>query len=336
MKDKATEEDLLTVRAMLRLLTPTGIAEIEHALRLQLAPRFPTPARQRRSELGYLAELMDRSQRAGHHHIERSTYDRDRPGDAPSSAALVRKFGSWRRACRAASSGLKVTGKKGGGAPLPWIGGPPGSSRPPPYTREEVAAAIRACARDLGRRPTAYEYDRWVRTKRARARAAGTILRLPRLPEIHRVFPTGKWRRALGEAAVTETELHEVRSARIPGAQDAEEGTLVPDRTELPLSQAARLAADLGCSLDWLAGRTAVRGQPSDPNTRLDPGVLLRRRREAQVPEAKLRAAAGLNLSRYRRIVRGSAEPTLGELAVIAGVLDIQIHSLCREPDLEQ
>src|SRR5690606_23694128 len=118
----------------------------------------PTPARRRTEERVLLAQLVraelaerppgDRRQPR----VPRTAYDRDRPPGAPSSRALVRRYGSWLAACRAAAA--LDAGEHVSSPGKPWATPSLGRRRNPGYTREEVIEAVIEVARRLDRDPS--------------------------------------------------------------------------------------------------------------------------------------------------------------------------------------
>jgi hypothetical protein len=209
------------IRAMLDTLELPALTELERVLRIQLADT-PTAAERRVAELGFLAELMSEAhqrwspellpQLGDPRRIDRSTYDELQPVEAPgtpSSKRLVERYGSWMKACRAAD-GLLTDGRQHGPG-LPWRNVNRGRPRTPKYTREEINAAIRRCARELNRIPGANDYATWVTAKKAKQRANGgnsphlpaaPTERLPSLGVLYRRYPEGpnRWRQAVDEA----------------------------------------------------------------------------------------------------------------------------------------
>ena len=190
------------VVVMLDHLNQEALAELARAMECSLRP-VPTPAQRRVAELGFLASLLNEIEPApgwSFSMIERWRYDELRNAEAPSSALLVRRYGSWRGACYAAF-GLQSDGR--------WIGpGRPWPSTTPNrryewrYTRDDALKALRECADDLGRRPSDHVYRRWRREKRREAHRKGMIVRLPSAGVIYRLYPRtrGGWNRALADA----------------------------------------------------------------------------------------------------------------------------------------
>jgi hypothetical protein len=180
------------VLAMLDVLDTAALRELQRALRGRLHPA-PTAAADRKRELGELWRLLEIGSKV---HVERQAYDRGRSFQAPTSHALLRHYaartGKWQTVCDIA------TGRVGSGRtwtlrddPYVWM-----RRR---YSREEALNAIRSCAADLGRVPSASDYFEWRRVQALRARSAGQPLRLPVIKVFERLFPParGSWRRAL-------------------------------------------------------------------------------------------------------------------------------------------
>jgi hypothetical protein len=186
---------------MIKVLEDGNLAELARAVRLTLDPP-PSPAKRRLAELGFLASLLNATppQRGrGFAVLERRQYDKLRPTSATSSAALVRRYGSWHAACYAAY-GLSTDGRwLGRGRPWPSSRGRPGVE---PYKREEVLAALQQCQRELGRRPSVTVFTRWSREKRRDARKRGAAARVPGPAVVYRYYPSerGGWIAALRDA----------------------------------------------------------------------------------------------------------------------------------------
>lgn len=189
--------------AMTKPADDRTLAELDRAIRLTLNPPR-RPAEQRLAELGFLAPLLNQippRQGFGFPVLQRKEYDRLRPASATSSAALVKRYGSWNAACYAAY-GLQPDGRWAGpGRPWPSSRGRPAMKS---YTREEVLAALCQCQRELSRRPTAVVFARWRREKRDDARKRGTRVRLPSVPVLYRYYPSarGGWNSALRDAGL--------------------------------------------------------------------------------------------------------------------------------------
>jgi hypothetical protein len=188
---------------MTKPVEDSTLLKLDRAIRLTLNPPA-RPAEQRLAELGFLAAcLKPLPPRPGFGFavLQRKEYDGLRPATAPSSAVLVRRYGSWHAACYAAY-GLQPDGRwTGPGRPWPSSRG---LAAPRSYNREEVHAALRQCRSDLNRRPTTNVYDRWRREKLDDARKRGTTLRLPSVPVIYRYYPAarGGWNSALHKAGL--------------------------------------------------------------------------------------------------------------------------------------
>lgn len=185
------------VAAMCRTLEPSAQLELRRALAALLAPTRTAP-QAHVAELGLLARLLetDGVSFGDVRVVPRTLYDeRRRAGDpsaanAPRSRNLVDRYGCWTDACQAAD-GLKPDGRSDGPS-VPW---PVRATRrqPAPWTREQIIAAVRACADDLYRSPQRGEkpelttsiYEEWVRRHRTRARETGRGTRLPHLPTVY-------------------------------------------------------------------------------------------------------------------------------------------------------
>jgi hypothetical protein len=192
---------------MLAAAPPGALEEVARALQNKLnEPR--SAAARRVSELGLLAVCLDEHpQEAGlSPRVPGDVYDLERARsapDAPSAETLARRFGSWKRACYAAS-GLRIDGSKSG-AGHAWASGLPGKRRGEPYNRAECIESVRLCAEAIGRRPSSHAYSAWRMNRRARARAAGGQVRLAPMRRILAVLAPGRgerdgWRIVLGVA----------------------------------------------------------------------------------------------------------------------------------------
>jgi hypothetical protein len=204
--------------AMLDQLESSQIKRLEVVLRAKLRAA-PTRREVREHELGALNAMLAEAGKLGHPRprVARGDYDRDRPDDAPLSARLVDRYGSWFKACQAASS-LKLGGGTKG-APRPWPNKNRGGTRGPQFTREEIIEAVIRCAAAVDRIPSSNLYYDWSARERRRARERGG--RMPRLPaqgSVERHFDGwGEVKiavtEALGEshAPVSEKRLYEAR-----------------------------------------------------------------------------------------------------------------------------
>jgi hypothetical protein len=203
---------LPAIRAMLAELEPPVLLELKRALELKLAPRR-SKAAERVAQLGFLAELLDehapRRAEGAPPRVPRELYDRSRPAAAPRSERLVELYGSWLKACRAAT-GLLPDGRWTGPS-KPWPNPTLGRRMSKDYALDEVRQAIRTCALQLGRRPTAEDYRRWRDAKLRRARRAGRAdhCRLPPLSSIYLRYRAGenRWRIALDDAVIRDEDL---------------------------------------------------------------------------------------------------------------------------------
>lgn len=290
--------------------------------------------------------------------VSRDFYDERRPDGITTSQRLVERYGSWLGACRAAY-GLQPDGRHTG----------PGRSWARPaildngrrlYTVNDCLAAIRACATALQRLPTTTDYVSW-RAARLSARPTADRRRLG-LPTIDTINAhCGPWRDAISKARIDPDELAAARASRVPStaapptppgttaearllalspADLAELGITAERRDKLaqrgcgtmPLREAVTFARVLDGSLDWLAGRSA------DPNTAppaslmLDRAVVGALRAKKGLSEESLRGRLRLPLGRWRRMLNGSADPALDELAKLADLLGTTIDALLRAP----
>lgn len=302
--------------------SPLLIAELAYALRRKLQPTSQTPTERRRTELGALAQIL---RSTPGYEIEQYRYDSLRPEGAPSARQLVARYGSWFEAC-----GIALSMRTDGRLPLSGLfsGGTSRGTASPRYTRGEIAGAIRRSAFALGRRPSSTDYARWVAATRRQARATGRKLDLPWPTTVLRHFrdKPHPWQSALLEAAITDSELRAARHALIPsGPHPAGR-----DFGELPLDEAAKLAASLHGSLDWLAGRTSDQGRPSDTDLRFDGDILRELRSRVGISASLLRERLDLDLGDYRRLLAGALTPTLRQAADLASLVGVETRRLCR------
>jgi hypothetical protein len=165
-------------------------------------------ATSRIQELGFLAQLLEgipqRPDRLPY--VERQFYDERRSHESPaspSSASLVRRYGSWARAAHAAF-GMLADGRNAMGG-FPWPLAVPGKASPPKYTAEECLRSIQECAEAIGHVPSSAEYHRWQLAVKRIARTAGRTARLAPPSVIVRELapdrnPGGGWSIALKRA----------------------------------------------------------------------------------------------------------------------------------------
>jgi hypothetical protein len=138
-------------------------------------------------------------------YVQRQRYDTDRPTTSPSSAALVRRYGSWARVCREADRLLTYPEKSSKHI----------SPRPPgkPQRRHsdhDAAAALNLCAESLGRPPSAAAYSAW---RDAKQRGKRTARHHPTVSTIIRHYSQrGGWRAALEDAGLVETPRTTLRA----------------------------------------------------------------------------------------------------------------------------
>lgn len=165
----------------------TAVASVEAlkvvALRLHAKLYAPAHARERRvAELGFLSKLLDEIPHEPGHLavIERQIYDErhvEAP-EAPLSARLTERYGSWRRACYAAWT-LRQDGRWTEGG-FPWTTLSVGEAQSRPYTVEEAIEAVRLATDSLGFVPSSTQYTRWQQSRKVKARSKGLVIRLPR------------------------------------------------------------------------------------------------------------------------------------------------------------
>ena len=302
--------------------SPLLEAELAHALRRTVTPTPPSPSEQRLGDLRLVRELIDAD---GGSFPRRDHYDaRRNDSPAPASHTLLARYGSWWEACsiaaRMRNDGTLPRGPNFSGGSMR------GRPRPTRYTDDEVIGAVRLCAFSLGRRPTWTDYARWTCATRKRARERGAVVRIPREQIIYdRASGPSPWATLLARAAITDHELQQARAVLL--------GTPVDDETtpfqSLALGEAARLAAELGGSLDWVAGRTAERSPVADPRLRFTPDAFRELRDRAGVEPEPIRHAAGLTIGQSRRLLAGTYEPTLSQLVELASLLGVAAADLC-------
>ncbi|MDX6453067.1 MAG: hypothetical protein QOH16_3116 [Gaiellaceae bacterium] len=303
--------------------SPLLQAELAHALRRASRQKPPTPAERRLTDLSLLRTLI-----SGEDHPQRDTYDElRRNGDsAPTSHTLLAHYGSWWEACSIAAAmredGTLPRGPSFGGGALR------GRQQNKAYTTDQVIGAVRLCAFSLGREPSSHDYFLWrpaaLRTARQRDRTA-------RIPSLNTLFAhssnASPWRTLIARAAITDRELRQARTVLL---RITVKNKPVPFLT-LPLSEAAQAAADLGGSLDWLAGRTTEPSPTADPELRFDADGFRKLRDMSGVSPERVSEAAGLTLGQSRRLLSGTYEPTLAQVIELASVLGVSAASLCTQ-----
>lgn len=140
---------------MLAQLEPGTQDSVRRRLALRLNPPV-SPLDRRLSELSFAAELLGSiTPRPGWSfaYTPRKHYDAQRPPDAPSSASLVAKYGSWAEVCLhayklVATAGpfrLHLGSRKAGGI------------HKRRYCEQDAVAALQECARELNRSPSSKE-----------------------------------------------------------------------------------------------------------------------------------------------------------------------------------
>jgi hypothetical protein len=304
--------------------SPLLEAELAEALRYELSPRPMTARQRRRTDLWLLRDLIVAAD--GAFFPERIVYDGARGSiGALSGHTLVCRYGSWWEACSIAAR-MEADGKLPRGRTFSGGRLTRGRPAPKPYTTEEAVSAARLCAFSLGRRPTSQDYYDWSERQRRIARERRIERRVPSKMALARLFPgPRRWQRIGAAAAITDRELQQARAAllRLTG-NDPSEPFLA-----LPLGEAARLAAELGGSLDWLAGRTAHTSPIADPRLRFSPARFRMLRERSPVVPGHLAAAAGLTIGQSRRLLAGTFEPTLETVVALASLLGVAAADLC-------
>lgn len=340
---------LAPLAALLAALPKHRRTVIERELRLRQSNEETPRERRNRTLLPLAQMLAAREPNPGLTFplITEEAYERERPAGAPTADWTAEKFDGWILACRAAY-GLKGDGSWDG-ARNPWPNPQRDKLGQPPFTRKETLRAIRRCARELGLAPSSTTYDRWAIRKRQEARGRGVAARLPRAQQIYRHFPAddGGYNAALAAAAINVTEVLDAQADRLghergeatatardalaemtdgeltaAGVDRASVGLIRAERAgELPYSQAAKTAATLGGSLEWLAGEELHRGEPASGDARFNAQTFETQRHELEIPRGEILALLRLDLGRYKRFVSGRFEPTLDEAIQLRSVL---------------
>jgi hypothetical protein len=208
---------LAPIRAMLAQLSHDDKRTLAAALHQHLfAP--PPAAELRVRELGLLARLLDEEPQDPERlpYVERRRYDERRARDqseAPASARLVERFGTWQRACRSAW-GLLPDGRSSmGGSPYPRRHAH--RRRPAKYTEAEAIASVRLCRDTLGRWPSSGDYHTWSLAQRRRAFVNGREVRIARMSIVLRLLassdapPGANWASARARALGPEPTANE-------------------------------------------------------------------------------------------------------------------------------
>jgi hypothetical protein len=101
----------------------------------------------------------------------------------PSTSTMVKRFGSWVRACIAAN--VPYTKDLGGYGQA--------NHRKEFITRDECLAAIARCRDDLGKLPTAREYSSWLDEGQAGANEKSPRERGPSTSTVRKRLPNKSW-----------------------------------------------------------------------------------------------------------------------------------------------
>jgi hypothetical protein len=178
--------------------------------------------------------------------IKQAEYDSRRPRHAMTGPMLAQKYGSWKRACKAAY-GLRPDGRTRGRSHHAWpTSAPRGEPRVRQYTREEAIRAVRACALELACRPSSSTYVRWSAAKQRLARVNSMSARVPSIGAVYRHFPgrgRDRWRGVINAAALTDAELREAFARRMTRRS----------RLEVPTTPEAVALGHLATHVDDLA-----------------------------------------------------------------------------------
>jgi hypothetical protein len=301
--------------------SPLLQAELAHALRRASRQKAPTPAERRLTDLSLLRTLI-----SGEDHPQRDVYDElRRNGDsAPTSHTLLARYGSWWEACSIAAAmrddGTLPRGPTFGGGALR------GRHQSHAYTPDQLIGAVRLCAFSLGREPSSHDYFLWRPAALRAARQRDSAARIPSLGTLFaRSSKASAWRTLIARAAITDRELQQARTVLL---RITVKNKPVPFLT-LPLNEAARAAADLGGSLDWLAGRTTEPSPKADPELRFDAKAFRALRDMSRVGPERVSEAAGLTVGQSRQLLTGTYEPTLGQVIELASMLGVSAAALC-------
>ena len=302
--------------------SPLLHAELAHALRRASTQKAASPAERRLTDLRLLRTLV-----GGDDLPQRDVYDELRRNDesAPTSHSLLARYGSWWEACSIAAAmredGTLPRGPTFGGGALR------GHHQTTPYTSEQLVGALRLCSFSLGREPSSHDYFVWRPAALRAARQRDQAARIPSLGTLFaRSSKSSPWRTLIDRAAITNRELQQARAALLGIAvQNAPAPFL-----SLPLNEAARVAAELGGSLDWLAGRTTEPSPTADPEKlRFDAEAFRKLRDMSAVGPERVSEAAGLTVGQSRRLLTGTYEPTLGQLVDLASLFGVAASDLC-------
>lgn len=172
------------IMAMAEQAPVDALWELERAIRVKLMSP-PDAGEVRRVELGELARMLPPPILGSLPMMDRAYYDLARDPSAPSSHALVRRYGSWIRAGLAASAAAPNGAVRG--PHHPWLTTQRGRPRPQPYTDWEISEAIRRCADQTGHRPSSATYHKWALERRRDARAKGLWpIRIPNYSSVRR------------------------------------------------------------------------------------------------------------------------------------------------------
>jgi hypothetical protein len=365
-----------TIMSMISALDLAGQTEVHRALTLHIAKPAPQPLQDRWRQLGCLAEMLaEWSEHNGRWVtltvwndegcpiVGRSDYDAWRADQAPPSHDLVAKFGNWLNVCRAAY-GLLPDGRwRAGGRP--WAQAAIYDRGKRLYTKNDTAQAVRDCALALGRIPSTtdyYEYRR-LRLRRLPDTLDRQALCLPTLTVIlkrHR-----HWKNALAAAAVSEQEIVAARQAWLPARapRQPSTGETVGERLAtmddhgllragltaaqrerlvaggvgtITVSRAITLAHLLDGSLDWLVGTDPLPGAPVAVDAQLSGAAIAAARRASDVPERTICRRLKITTGDYRRLLRGTLDPSVSQLHALLKTLGTTASDLIKPGDTDE
>jgi hypothetical protein len=192
---------------MLVALDPPQLELLARKLHEKLHAPMPA-AEQRWQELGLLVSVLDELPQPPEvlPYVQRKIYEDRRRllrGAALPATELVRRHGSWKRACYAAW-GLLPDGRNAFGG-QPWHESQKGKPVRPPFTEAECVRSLRQCAAAIAHVPTSREYFRWRQAHIRHARARGKHPRLATVRAILRKLAHDRLDRGEGWRFVVET-----------------------------------------------------------------------------------------------------------------------------------
>ena len=152
--------------------------------------------------------------------------------DLPSLSSVIRYYGTWANAKEAIGLGETSTAALIDARFRRRLQG-----LNPHYRSEELEAALRACASELGRPPLVSEYEAWRQRELELARTRGEYGRVPGPEAFRRRF--GGWEKALQACGYSTDELY----VRLESPERAAERAKVWRYTDATLRSALRACA---------------------------------------------------------------------------------------------